>query len=71
MGTRAPSTMPAEIRFRQEGEVFRQHVAGLEVGHDQDWAWPATADLIPLILAASGSIALSNASGPSSKAPVI
>src|SRR4029453_2774747 len=35
------------------------------------WARPATSDLMPLMRAASRSIALSKASGPSSSAPVI
>src|SRR5271169_1288603 len=40
-------------------------------GTTRIWARPATSDLMPLILAASGSTALSKASGPSTMPPVI
>jgi hypothetical protein len=71
IGTRAPSTMPAPRRGRQEGQLLGQHVAGLEVGHDQDVG--AAGDrrddaLDPRRLQV---IALSKASGPSSRPPVI
>ena len=35
IGTRAPSTMPAELALAMIGEIFRQHVAGLKVRHHQ------------------------------------
>ena len=36
IGTRAPSTMPGRIGLGEIGQILRQHVAGLEVRHDQD-----------------------------------
>ena len=36
IGTRAPSTSAGRVGPRQEGEILGQHVAGFEVGHDQD-----------------------------------
>ena len=36
IGTRAPSTMPGRVGLGQEGQLLGQHVAGLEVGDDQD-----------------------------------
>ena len=59
------------IRTGQERQVLGEHVARLEIRHDQDLARPATADRIPFILAASRSMALSKASGPSRTPPVI
>ena len=70
-GNAGPEHDPRRVGLRQINKVFRQHVAGLKIGHDQDLCRPATADLMPLILAASLSTALSKASGPSSKPPVI
>ena len=35
IGTFAPSTMPAAVGARQERQALREHVAGLEIGHDQ------------------------------------
>ena len=71
IGTRAPSTMPGGIGMGEEGQVLRQHVAGLEIGHDEDLRAARDRRLMPLIRAASGSMALSKASGPSSRPPVI
>ena len=36
IGTRAPSTSPAESAFDEINEIFGQHVAGFKIGHDQD-----------------------------------
>ena len=36
IGTRAPSTIPAAVGLGEERQVLCQHVAGFEVGHDQD-----------------------------------
>ena len=36
IGTRAPSTMPAASALARKVEVLGQHVAGFEIGHDQD-----------------------------------
>ena len=36
IGTRAPSTMPGRVGLGQEDQVLGEHVAGLEIGHDQD-----------------------------------
>ena len=36
IGTRAPRTKPAEFGLRQEDEILGEHIAGLEIGHDQD-----------------------------------
>ena len=36
IGTRAPSTMPAASALARNVKVLGQHVAGLEIGHDQD-----------------------------------
>ncbi len=35
-GTRAPSTMPAASASGKERQVLGEHVAGFEIGHDQD-----------------------------------
>ena len=56
---------PRRIRTRQEGQAFRQHVAGFEIGHDQDVCATATGETIFLIFAAPRSMALSSARGPS------
>jgi len=59
------------VSLGQEGQALCEHVAGLEVRNDENFARPATGDAIFLIAAASGLIALSSASGPSRSAPVI
>jgi hypothetical protein len=55
----------------QEGQALGEHVAGFQVGTISTLARPATGESIFLIFAASGSMALSSASGPSTRAPVI
>ena len=36
IGTRAPSTKSRGIRLCKESQVLGQHVAGFEIGHDQN-----------------------------------
>src|SRR5262249_6709447 len=62
---------PGRIGAAEENEGLGEHVAGFQVWNDKDLCAPATGDCIPLIRAASGSIALSKASGPSRIPPVI
>ena len=59
------------VGMGEEGQVLRQHVAGFEVGHHQDLRPARDRRAMPLMRAASGSMALSKASGPSSRPPVI
>ena len=40
IGTRAPSTMPAASALTEECEILGEHVAGLEIGHDEDLRAP-------------------------------
>ena len=54
IGTRAPRTMSGRVRLGQECKVLGQHVAGFEIGHDQDLRAARNSDLMPLIFAASG-----------------
>ena len=48
IGTRAPSTMPAASALAKIGEILRQHVAGFEIGHDQDLRAAGDLGLDPL-----------------------
>src|ERR1041385_2154873 len=64
IGTRAPSTRPAESALAMNDRFLASMLPASRSGTTRIWARPATSDLIPLILAASGSIALSNARGP-------
>ena len=59
------------IRIGQEGQALGQHVAGLEIGHDEHVGLPGDRRSIFLIFAAPRSMALSSASGPSRMPPVI
>ena len=36
IGTRAPSTIPAASALARKIEVLGEHVAGFEIGHDED-----------------------------------
>ena len=36
IGTRAPSTIPAASALAEKDEILRQHVAGFEIGHDEN-----------------------------------
>src|SRR3974390_2302143 len=71
MGTRAPRTMPAESALARNERFFASMLPASRSGTTSICARPATSDLMPLIFAASGLIALSNASGPSRIPPVI
>ena len=71
IGTRAPSTMPAKSALAMNDRFFASMLPASRSGTTRICARPATSDLMPLIRAASGSIALSKASGPSRMPPVI
>ena len=71
IGTRAPSTMPAAVGLGQEVRILRKHVAGFEIRNDQNLRVPRDRSTDALDRAASGSMALSKASGPSRTPPVI
>ena len=36
IGTRAPSTIPAASALDEESKILGEHVAGLEIGHDEN-----------------------------------
>ena len=65
IGTRAPSTMPAASALAMKVRFLASMLPASRSGTTRICARPATSDLMPLIRAASGSIALSKASGPS------
>ena len=69
IGTRAPSTRPAASAFARNVRFLASMFPASRSGTTRNWARPATGELMPFIFAASGSIALSNASGPSSTPP--
>src|SRR5262249_6685429 len=71
IGTRAPSTMPAASALARKVRFLASMLPASRSGTTRIWARPATADAMPLMRAASGSMALSKASGPSSAPPVI
>src|SRR3990167_3295636 len=71
MGTRAPSTIPAPSALAMNVSCFASMFPASRSGTIMMSGSPETSDLIPFISAASLFIALSNASGPSSIAPVI
>ena len=71
IGTRAPSTIPAASAWARKLRFFASMLPASRSGTTRIWAWPATGEVMPLIRAASGSMALSKASGPSSIPPVI
>jgi len=70
-GTLAPSTRPAESAFDRKIRFFASMLPASRSGTTRICALPATGDWMPLILAASGLMALSNANGPSIIASVI
>src|SRR5262249_24656367 len=70
-GTRAPRTIPAASARARNIRFLASIFPASRSGTTRICARPATSDLMPLILTASGSMALSNASGPSSAPPVI
>src|SRR5208337_2964278 len=53
------------LRIRQIDELLGEHVPASRSGTTRMSAWPATADTIPLVRAASSETAVSKASGPS------
>src|SRR5262249_564386 len=71
MGTRAPSTRPAASALERKTRFFASMFPASRSGTTRICALPATGDWMPLIRAASGSMALSNANGPSTIPPVI
>ncbi len=71
IGTRVPSTMPAESAPARYCCCLARMLPASRSGTSRMSARPATADTMPLVRAASSEIALSNASGPSSRPPVI
>src|SRR6266511_3754728 len=71
IGTRAPSTRPAVSALAINARFLASIFPASSSGTTRICARPATSDLMPLILAASGSIALSKARGPSRIPPVI
>src|SRR6516164_10387426 len=71
MGTRAPSTIPAASALERNIKFLASMLPASKSGTTRICACPATADLMPLISAACGLMALSKASGPSRIPPVI
>ena len=71
MGTRAPSTMPALSAPARYCSCLAIMLPASRSGASRMLARPATLDSIFLVRAASSLTALSKASGPSSKPPVI
>src|SRR5262245_22157245 len=71
IGTRAPRTMPAASACERKVRFFASILPASRSGTTRICACPATGDLMPLMRAASGLIALSKARGPSSSPPVI
>ena len=71
IGTRAPSTMPALSAPARYCSCLATMLPASRSGTSRMSAWPATGETIFLIRAASSLIALSKASGPSSRPPVI
>ena len=66
IGTRAPSTMPAASAPARNDRLLASMLPASRSGTTSTLARPATGESIFLIAAASGLIALSSASGPSS-----
>ena len=71
IGTRAPSTIPAVSAPARNDRLLASMLPASRSGTTSRLARPATGETMCLIAAASGQIALSSASGPSSTAPVI
>src|SRR5258706_5726599 len=71
IGTRAPSTMPAASALARNDRFLASMLPASRSGTTRIWARPATSEWMPLMRAASRSMALSNASGPSRMPPVI
>jgi hypothetical protein len=71
IGTRVPSTMPAASAPARYCSCFATMLPASRSGTSRMSARPATGETIFLVRAASSEIALSNASGPSSRPPTI
>ena len=71
IGTRAPITMPAASASAMNVSCLASMLPASRSGTTRMSALPATGETMPLVCAASTSIALSNASGPSTSPPVI
>src|SRR6185312_5789851 len=71
IGTRAPMTMPALAAPARYCNCFATMLPASRSGASRMSAQPATGETMPLVFAASGLTALSNASGPSRTPPVI
>src|SRR5271166_6471545 len=71
IGTRAPSTMPAASAPARNDRLLASMFPASRSGTTSTLARPATGETICLMAAASSSIALSSASGPSRIPPVI
>ncbi|CFP15955.1 Uncharacterised protein [Bordetella pertussis] len=71
MGTRAPSTMPAAWALARKLRFLASMLPASRSGTTRTCARPATGETMPLTCAASGLMALSSASGPSSMPPWI
>ena len=63
--------MPAASAFERNVRFLASMLPASRSGTTRICAWPATGEWMPLIRAASGLMALSKASGPSSSPPVI
>src|SRR5574337_1811073 len=71
MGTRAPSTTPARTASARYSSCLATMLPDSRSGTTRISACPATADRMPLVLAATKDTALSKARGPSSSPPLI
>jgi len=71
MGTRAPTTTPVISASARYSSCFASMLPDSRSGTTRMSARPATAERMPLVLAATMEMALSKASGPSSTPPVI
>ena len=71
IGTRAPSTTPAASAWARKVRFLASILPASRSGTTRICARPATGEMMFLIRAASGSMALSKARGPSRSPPVI
>src|SRR5215472_4692068 len=71
IGTRAPKTIPAASAQARNDKLLASILPDSKSGTTRMFARPATGEVIFLISAAAGLMALSSANGPSNTAPVI
>src|SRR6187399_1698271 len=71
MGTLAPRTRPALSEFARNVSSLARMLAASRSGASRMSGSPATSEVMPLVCAASLLMALSNASGPSIRPPLI